>query len=363
MEGVNMISISLCMIVKNESDVLARCLDSVYGAVDEIVIVDTGSEDNTKQIASEYTDKIFDLKWQDDFSYARNYAFEKGTKDYLLWLDADDVLPLESMEKLRELKKSLASNTDIVMFPYHTAFDENDICTFFYWRERLIRKESNLKFKGRVHEAIELNGKVSHENIPILHKKLKEAESERNLHIYEKMEAENIDFEPRELYYYGRELLFHGHLKKAEYILEKFLLCPNGWIENKIDASRQLATVKKELNDEKGELKALLQTLEYDIPRGETCCMLGRYFFDRNLYEQAYYWYIQALNAKQAKLLGAFIYEDCYGYIPSIMLCVCCDRMGKTKEAYNWNEQAGQYKPYSDAYLQNKEYFKNMNVC
>ena len=73
-----MITISLCMIVKNGERILARCLDSVKDLVDEIIIVDTGSADATKRIAAEYTDKIYDFTWIDDFSAARNFAFSKA---------------------------------------------------------------------------------------------------------------------------------------------------------------------------------------------------------------------------------------------------------------------------------------------
>ena len=64
-----MITISLCMIVKNEEKVLARCLDSIADLMDEIIIVDTGSSDNTKEIAKKYTDKIYDFAWIDDFFF------------------------------------------------------------------------------------------------------------------------------------------------------------------------------------------------------------------------------------------------------------------------------------------------------
>ena len=79
-----MITISLCMIVKNEEKVLARCLDSIADLMDEIIIVDTGSSDNTKEIAKKYTDKIYDFAWIDDFSAARNYSFSKATKELSL---------------------------------------------------------------------------------------------------------------------------------------------------------------------------------------------------------------------------------------------------------------------------------------
>lgn len=72
--------------------------------MDEIVIVDTGSSDATKEIAARYTDRIYDFEWIDDFSAARNYAFEQATGDYLLWLDADDVLLPADAAALRRYK-------------------------------------------------------------------------------------------------------------------------------------------------------------------------------------------------------------------------------------------------------------------
>ena len=88
-----MITISLCMIVKNEEDVLERCLRSAEGIADEIIIADTGSTDQTKEIALRCGAKVYDFVWKDDFAAARNFAFSKATCDYLFWLDADDVVP------------------------------------------------------------------------------------------------------------------------------------------------------------------------------------------------------------------------------------------------------------------------------
>ena len=85
-------TISCVMIVKNEEKILARCLDSIRDLMDEIIIVDTGSSDKTKEIAAKYTDKIYDFAWTGDFSDARNFAFSKATMDYIYSADADEVL-------------------------------------------------------------------------------------------------------------------------------------------------------------------------------------------------------------------------------------------------------------------------------
>ena len=109
-----MITISLCMIVKNEEKILERCLASIHDLVDEIIIVDTGSKDNTKESAYKFNAKVFDFEWCDDFSAARNFSFSKAEKDYILWLDADDVLLEEDRDKFRNLKKTIDNSIDSV---------------------------------------------------------------------------------------------------------------------------------------------------------------------------------------------------------------------------------------------------------
>ena len=161
------------MIVKNEEKVLKRCLNCVKDIVDEIIIVDTGSTDKTKEIARKYTDKVLDFKWVNDFSKARNYSFSKATKDYILWLDADDVIAKENQKKLLQLKNTLPKNTDIVMMKYVTSI----VPHFSYYRERLLKREKNYKWKSPVHEVIELNGNLQYTDIEIHHKSIKKTYS------------------------------------------------------------------------------------------------------------------------------------------------------------------------------------------
>ena len=113
-----MISISLCMIVKNEERVLERCLKSICDLVDEIVIVDTGSTDQTREIAARFTQRIYDYKWKDDFADARNFAFSKAGCEYIYTADADEVLDEENRRKFKILKETLMPEIEIVQMYY-----------------------------------------------------------------------------------------------------------------------------------------------------------------------------------------------------------------------------------------------------
>jgi len=87
-----MVTISLCMIVKNEENCLEKCLGSLKGLVDEMIVVDTGSTDRTKEISNAFGAKVYDFKWTGDFSEARNFSFSKATCDYIYSADADEEL-------------------------------------------------------------------------------------------------------------------------------------------------------------------------------------------------------------------------------------------------------------------------------
>src|SRR3989338_7273874 len=106
-------TISLCMIVKNEDKFLEQCINSVKNIADEIIIVDTGSTDKTKGIAKKFGAKIIDFKWDDDFSAARNESIKHATKDWILVLDADEIM---EEKDLAEIKAAIESAEDIAGF-------------------------------------------------------------------------------------------------------------------------------------------------------------------------------------------------------------------------------------------------------
>lgn len=215
--------ISLCLIVKNEEKFLSRCLENAIQFADEIIIVDTGSTDRTKEIAEKFTDKIFDFEWISDFSAARNFAFSKATMDYQMWLDADDVIPEKSVKEINELKKELNDDIEIVTMKYVLSFDQDNNPAFFSTRERLFKKSKNYQWIDPVHECIPLIGNIHYTDIEIWHKKEgSEVASTRNIDIYRALEENGKEFSARQLYYYARELKDHNEAAKAIAFFENF---------------------------------------------------------------------------------------------------------------------------------------------
>ncbi|MFR2288605.1 MAG: glycosyltransferase family 2 protein [Butyricicoccus sp.] len=181
-----MATVSLCMIVRNEEKVLARCLDSVRGIADEICITDTGSTDKTREIAQKYgTVQVF--PWCDDFSAARNFSFAQARMDYTLWLDADDVLLPSDRQKLLALKAELDGTADVVMLPYHTGFERQGRPTFSVTvsgcSKRLRTSDGRCVLVHRAARGISGTG------MAVTHRKPPCGVPDRNLKIYENLLA------------------------------------------------------------------------------------------------------------------------------------------------------------------------------
>ncbi|WP_318617253.1 glycosyltransferase family 2 protein [Sporosarcina sp. YIM B06819] len=353
-----MITISLCMIVKNEEEVIGRCLESVSGLVDEIVIVDTGSNDRTKEIVKNYTDRIVDFQWIDDFAAARNFSFQQATKDYILWLDADDIFTKEDQQKFTLLKQSLSPSTDAVSFNYHLSFDDMGNVTSRLRRYRLVKKESNFQWIGAVHEFLSVSGNLVDSDVAVTHLPLSH-DQERNLRIYRKLIESGETLSPRDTFYYANELTDHGLFEEASNYYRKFLDSKLGWVEDNVRACLKLADCYYELNDKDSALLAILQTLIYDVPRPETCCRLGYYFMEQGKNEAAIYWYHQALLYEEQQQLS-FQNTAFSTWLPHLQLCVLYDRLKHYDKAYHHNELARKYKPMDDRITGNKKYLETI---
>lgn len=350
-------TLSVCLIVKDEQDVIARCLNCVCKFADEIIVVDTGSADGTVAEAKKFTDAVYFFPWRDDFSAARNYSFGKASCDLVMWLDADDVITDENCRKILRLKENF-DGYDMAYLPYAVSFD-GDTPTFVYNRERIFRRDKNFTFLGAVHECVEPRGKILYSDAVIYHKKVKENQPMRNLRILQKQLFSGAEFSPRQKFYYGRELLFNNMPREAAAVLEDFLN-GGGWQVNKAEACLDLYYAYIALGDEKRALASLLRSFTFMPPQAEACCILGEYFMRKGEDNAAVYWYEAALSSPSAAADGAFVNLDYAGFIPYMQLCVLYDSLGDREKAAACNEAAGKIKPLNENYLSNKKYFLHL---
>ncbi|MFD7524826.1 glycosyltransferase [Paenibacillus chitinolyticus] len=213
-------TISLCMIVKDEERSLDRCLSSVQGIVNEIIIVDTGSIDRTKEIASKYTDKIYDFEWVNDFSKARNYALSFAKSDYILQLDADEML-----ENTADFKEVLLDKD------FYYIQIKNDLgggMSVSHQFIRLFKNTPSTKYTGSLHEQVQFDhSQASYDFLPcwirhdgyqneVIKSKKK---SERNLKIIQK----EISYNPNAYTYHnlGMQYINDGRFNEALEALKK----------------------------------------------------------------------------------------------------------------------------------------------
>lgn len=353
-------TVSLCMIVKNEASTLEHCLKSVQGIVDEIILVDTGSTDSTKEIARKYTDHIYDFTWIDDFSAARNFSFDKATKDYLLWLDADDVLLLEDRNKFKALMQTLDGSVDAAMMKYNTGFDAQGNVTFSYFRERLVKCSRHFLWREPVHEYLETTGNIINSEVCVTHTKTVYTPTGRNISIYEKLLSQGKELSPRGLYYYARELKDNGRTREAIDYFERFLRCGKGWIEDNITACAELARCYGEEEEPEKQFLALTRSFIYDTPRAEICCQIGYLYKAKSDFERAAFWFALAATLKKPEGNWGFIQDDLWKYVPCLELSVCYDRLGRREDAERFNELAGKYKPNDPSVEYNRSYFKSL---
>ncbi|MBW2109295.1 MAG: glycosyltransferase [Deltaproteobacteria bacterium] len=144
-------TLSLCMIVKDEQAWLGRCLQSVKGCVDEIVVVDTGSTDRTVEIAKGFGARVYFHPWEGDFAKHQNQAIDHATGDWILRMDADEVLAADSCKKIRE---AIEDDKADAFFINYLSFFNNGASCLRESKIRIFRNLDEIRYQGAVHEQL-----------------------------------------------------------------------------------------------------------------------------------------------------------------------------------------------------------------
>jgi glycosyltransferase involved in cell wall biosynthesis len=233
--------LSLCMIVKNEEKYLEGCLESVRNIVDEIIIVDTGSTDNTIEIAKKYTSNIHYFQWINDFSAARNESIKYASGKWILYLDADERLILHNPRTFKELLINADSEIGgincIIESEVKNISGESEIQTSFYQRIFRNYQYPNVKFEGKVHEQIlhsleKLGKSIINSDIIVKHlgynseQKIINEKVSRNLILLEESYRENPD-DGYVMFHLGQSFIMTGDYQNAKIMLEKSLNSKN----------------------------------------------------------------------------------------------------------------------------------------
>ena len=153
------IRIAGCYIVRNEAAVLARSLESIKGQTDELVVVDTGSTDDTVKIAKAYGARVIAHPWREDFSEARNFALDALTADWVVFLDADEYFTPETRGNLqKEIQAADAAGTDLLLLLWRNIDADTGAHLVDVYTPRIFRRKPSLRYEGRIHEQLRENG-------------------------------------------------------------------------------------------------------------------------------------------------------------------------------------------------------------
>lgn len=291
-----MITISLCMIVKNEERILARCLDTVADLVEEIVIVDTGSTDRTKEIAARYTEKIYDFVWKDDFSEARNFAFSKAGKEYIYSADADEVLDEENRQRFRILKETLLPEIELVQMKYGNQLQNGSVYNFDEeYRPKLFKRQRQFVWEGPIHETIRTSPVIYDSDIVITHMQ-EESHADRDLENFRRHTGAGVRLDKRLHHMYAGELFLAG--KKEDFLKARgFFVSSAADVHRDKDEVMEACLVAARAARLAGDTVAFFQYATKVIASegcSEICCELGCFYESLENYDEAVIWYYNA---------------------------------------------------------------------
>ena len=341
-----MITVSLCMIVKNEEKILARCLDSIADLMDEIIIVDTGSSDATKTIAAKYTGKIYDFEWIGDFAAARNFAFSKANMEYIYSADADEVLDENNRAAFRQLKETLLPEIDIVQMYYANQLSHGTIYNFDReLRPKLFRRLRTFRWLGAIHEQIGLEPVVYDSDIEICHMP-ENNHKDRDLAAFVRMTDDGCRLDTRLHNIYAKELFISGEDKDFAAAREFFRQsCQD--VERGEDEIREAACVAARAaricGDTEDFFKYAMKAVACD-GCSEICCELGEYFLQKQDIDEAIIWFYNA-----AYETGSILNIHSGGDIPLMRLAECYRAAANEEQAAEYERLA---KKWTDENMQ-----------
>jgi glycosyltransferase involved in cell wall biosynthesis len=331
-----MTSLALAMIMRDEQESIGRILEHASTFCDQLVVVDTGSVDDSVAIAKGMGAEVHHFEWIYDFAAARNYSFEQCSADWIVWLDADDVVTPDAQAAYREAKTQLLSDDiDGVYAPYlYTFLPGTDVCTLRLHRERLIRRASGLRWNGAIHEVIPLfeRPNASSDALYIEHRPSQtklESKGDRNLVIIQRM-VDSGDQSARTMFYYGNELRDRGRYTEALTAYKKYI-AQGGPEWEMYHARLFMSDCELASGNIDAAVGQAMTAIRQEPSRAEAYLRAGRVYYDRQEWARAAPLFSAACAGRRPEL--GFVDDPDYSYLPWDYLSICLGQLGKFDEA------------------------------
>ncbi len=339
--------ISVCIIAKNEEARIERCLASIKPYDFEIVVVDTGSTDRTKEIAVKYTDNIFDFEWIDDFSAARNFSLRMATNNWIFMLDCDEWVKELDLEELHYFRKHLSDSVGSVSRENLVTTNGQAVLNNTDYTERFFNKKL-YRYTGRIHEQLTpirakefpnylLKTTILHTGYDMTSQE-RTAKYERNLTLLQKQVLD----EPNNPYLYyqlGKSCEIIGDYTKACTYYDKGL---------SFDLDPELAYVQAMVVSYGNALLAIGQAETalgfegiYDAfsVSADFLYLMGNIYKANQMYEQALEEYQKAIGVPLCKQNGA------NSFLPLYQIGTICELIGEMASALSCYQQCGDFAP------------------
>lgn len=336
--------ISACIITKNEADNLTKCLTALKRTGVEIVVVDTGSTDSSREVAKEYADITATFEWCDDFAAARNYAADIATNNMILVIDSDEVINNTDINKLQDITNiNIGRIGRITIENVYTRQD-----TEFRERELISRLYDRTKFryKGRIHEQlVPLDANVVKTyNAPVLvdhigydgSKDFRKNKTLRNIRLLKcTLEEEGPD--PYIYYQLGKSYYMQENYGQAvEYFEQTFTFDLDPKLEYLVDAVESYGYAL--VNSGQAAKALQLENLYNDFSwSADYVFMMAFVYMQNEMFNKAIDEFIKASEYKDCKVQGVNSYLAFYN------AGVICECTGRTVQAIEFYKKAGNY--------------------
>ncbi|EIJ78037.1 glycosyl transferase family 2 [Bacillus methanolicus PB1] len=348
--------ISLCMIVKNEADCLPRCLQSVKDIADEIIIVDTGSTDETVKVAKNFGAQVIMAPWQGDFSQARNAGLNRARGTWILFLDADEELDADDKEQLRICSEHLEFEGFFLQVHNHSGETLHSPTATVNPILRMFRNRPEYRFRGYIHEQIvssildrQPNAAFHITAVKIHHygyagtAVANKDKIRRNLQLLEKALAEHPN-DPFHHYNIAVEYMrMNDWYAALQHLRESLSVVPPGTSYIHL-LYKYIARCHFHLGNNREAIEACDQGITFFPDYTDLYHLKGTVLLASNLKQEAKETYLIALQKGPAPL----IYHTDAGtgtYLSAFALGQICEELGDDRSAIHWYGEAIRHHP------------------